>query len=282
MFLIIVVLALSSAALISSVVFPWMDDKRLVWQEKKEEVIQTELDSMFYYDKTPKQIVQLYYILPPVFAILSYVAWKHPVASFIGAIVGFFVPTVILKIRDKRRRAKFNGQILDGIMLLSSSLKGGLSLLQCFEVLSEEMQPPISQEFGLLVRENKMGVTIEESLKRLKKRMNMSDLDLVINSILVARETGGDLTKVFSRLCTTIRDNQKLKENIKTLTLQGRLQGIIMSILPFVFVWWTLQFNKHHFDIMFEHEIGRILLGVAVVLQIVGMFLIRKISIIKV
>ena len=282
MFLIIIVLAISSAALISFAVLPWLDERRIGWQAKKEKVIETELDSMFYYDKTPKQIVQFYYILPPIFAIVAYLAWQNGIASFAGALLGFFIPTAILRIRDARRRKKFQGQILDGIMLLSSSLKGGLSLLQSFEVLTEEMPAPISQEFGLAVKENKMGVTIEESLKRLKKRMHISDLDLVVNSMLVARETGGDLTKIFSRLCTTIRDNQKLKENIKTLTLQGKLQGLIMSALPFIFVWWTLQFNKHHFDIMLEHETGRMLLGLAIVLQIVGMFMIRKISTIKV
>ena len=88
--------------------------------------------------------------------------------------------------------------------------------------------------------------------------------------------------KVLSRLTTTIRDNRKLKDSIKTLTLQGRLQGIIMSALPFMFVWWVINFNKKHFDIMFQNDTGRMLLIAAVVLQIIGMFLIRKFSIIKI
>jgi tight adherence protein B len=185
--------------------------------------------------------------------------------------------------REKKRRQRFENQLLDAIMILSSSLKGGLSLLQGLEVLVEEMPAPMNQEIGLVLRENKMGITIEDSLKNLNKRMSsVEELSLVVNSILVARETGGDLIKVFSRLSITIRDNRKLKDSIKTLTLQGRLQGIIMSILPFLFIWWVLTFNRHHFDYMLQNEIGKILLFVAVFLQIAGIILIRKFSTIKV
>ena len=165
---------------------------------------------------------------------------------------------------------------------MSSSLKGGLSLLQALEVLIEEMPAPMAQEIGLVVRENKMGVSLEDSLKHLNKRMNMEELNLVINSILVARETGGELTKVFSRLTTTIRDNRKLKDSIKTLTMQGRMQGLIMSVLPFLFIFWVINFNREHFDIMLQSEIGRTLLFIAGILQIAGMFLIRKFSAIKI
>jgi len=157
---------------------------------------------------------------------------------------------MVIKIMEKKRVEKFAGQLVDGLMVISSALKGGLSLLQALEVLVEEMPPPISQEFGLILRENKIGLTLEESLRRLNGRLKLEELGLMINSVLVARETGGDLTKVFSRLATTIRDNRKLKENIRTLTLQGRLQGIIMSLLPFVFAWWVMTTNKEHFDIM--------------------------------
>lgn len=281
LFLIIVLSVGGAICLLSAVILPLMDKRRMTWQGKQEKAIAKELDKMFYYDKSPRQIVQLYYILPPLLALIGFVLSKSKIALFAGPLLGLTIPTFILRIRDARRRKKFQDQLLDAIMLLSSCLKGGLSLLQSFEVLVEEMPAPISQEFGLAVRENKMGVTLEDSLRGLNRRMNMEELNLVVNSVLVARETGGDLTKVFSRLCTTIRDNMKLKENIQTLTLQGRLQGLIMTALPIVFFFWVMQNNKHHFDIMLESELGRTLLVIAVVLQVIGMFLIRKFSIIK-
>jgi tight adherence protein B len=144
------------------------------------------------------------------------------------------------------------------------------------------MPAPISQELGLVVRENRMGIPLEECLKRLNKRMNLEELGLVVNALLVARETGGELPKVFSRLTVTIRDNRKLRENIKTLTLQGRMQGMIMSFLPIAFVGWVVSVNKNHFDIMLQTNMGRMLLIAAVVLQAVGMILIKIFSTIKI
>ena len=247
------------------------------WQQKKEATIAKEMDKMFY-NKNPKKIAMLYFILPIVLGSGSYIILQSPVFAIFGALISLMIPKLILKIRYKNRIQKFNGQLLDAINMLSSCLKGGLSLLQGFEVLVEEMPAPMSEELGLVVRENKMGIPLEESLVRLNKRLNIEELSLVINALLVSRETGGELTKVFSRLSVTIRDNRKLKESIKTLTLQGRLQGAIMSFLPIVFVAWVLSTNKHHFDVMLNSDIGRMLLIAAVVLQIVGMFLIKIFS----
>ena len=224
----------------------------------------------------------LYYILPIAFGFSGLIFLKSPFFLIFGALIGVAIPNLILKMRFKRRVEKFNNQLLDAINMLASCLKGGLSLLQGIEVLVEEMPAPINQELGLVIRENKMGISLEESLTRLNKRMNLEELGLVVNALLVARETGGELTKVFSRLSVTIRDNHKLKENIKTLTLQGRMQGAIMSFLPIVFVAWVLSVDRHHFDIMLNNDLGRMLLVGAVVLQIIGMLLIKIFSIIKI
>lgn len=281
LFLLIIILITGAILLLSMALTAPFIERLKSWEEKKAEKVGVELDKLFY-DKSPKQIVRLYFILPPILAAAGMLAFNSVLFVAAGALLGLFIPNFILKIRNDQRRQKFNHQILDAIMILSSSLKGGLSLLQALEVLIEEMPPPMSQEIGLVVRENKMGVLLEESLEHLNKRMDMEELRLVINSILVARETGGDLTKVFSRLSTTIRDNRKLKDNIRTLTLQGRMQGVIMSILPFLFIWWVVGFNRQHFDIMLQNELGRTLLFIAVILQIVGMILIRKFSTIRI
>jgi len=280
--LLVIILLGLSIYILTSVLLPLVESARKDWQAGKEKDIGKQLDNMFYYDRTPAQVVQLYYILPPVFALVAWIFFKDNSALIIAALLGLAIPGIMLKIRDKRRRQKFEQQILDSILLLSSCLKGGLSLLQAFEVLVEETPAPMNQEMGLVVRENKMGITLEESLKRLNKRMYSEELTLVVNSILVARETGGDLTKVFSRLCTSIRDNRKLKDSIKTLTLQGRLQGIIMSVLPILFFSWVMIFNKDHFNIMLQTDLGKTLLIIAAALQVIGMVLIHKFSKIKI
>lgn len=277
MFLVIVFLILSSVILIAYSLLPYFLDKMKVWQDRQERVVNREMDKMFY-DKNPKGLTRLYFILPFILGAAGYFIFQNIIFSGLGFAVGIAIPNFMIKMRVAKRKAQFGDQLLDAINLISSSLKGGLSLLQAIEVVVEEMPPPVSQELGLVVRENKMGVAFEESLDNLKKRMDIEELGLIVNSILVARETGGDLTKVLSRLSTTIRDNRKLKENIKTLTLQGRMQGAIMSFLPILFVIWVVSVNKGHFDVMFQNDLGRMLLVIAVVLQVVGMILIRKFS----
>ncbi|MDO8661651.1 MAG: type II secretion system F family protein [Candidatus Omnitrophota bacterium] len=281
MIIIISLFIILSVVLIAWSAFPLFLKPIESWRQEKEAKVAQQMDQMFY-DKSPKAIVRLYFILPILFGAAGYFILQSYIPVVIGIVLGLAIPNLILKIRLARRKQKFNDQLLDTITMLSSCLKGGLSLLQGFEVLVEEMPAPMNQELGLLLKENKMGVPFEESLVRLNKRMDIEELGLVVNALLVSRETGGELTKVFSRLTTTIRDNRKLKESIKTLTMQGRLQGAIMSLLPILFVIWVLSVDKHHFDIMLTSDIGRMLLVLAVVLQVVGMFLIRKFSIIKI
>lgn len=281
MFLLLSILILCSVVLISLSLLPIVMRKIQSWQQKKEAVVAKEMDKMFY-DKSPKGIVMLYFILPLILGVGGYFLLQSPIFMIFGAFIGAAIPNFILKMRYKMRINKLNDQLLDAVNMLSSCIKGGLSLLQGLEVLVEEMPAPMSQEMGLVVRENKMGIPLEECLERLNKRTNIDEFGLVINAILVARETGGELPKVFSRLTVTIRDNRKLKESIKTLTLQGRMQGAIMSFLPIVFVAYVLSVNKHHFDIMLNSDIGRMLLIIAVILQAAGMVLIRMFSTIKI
>ena len=280
MLILLAILILCSVVLISLSLLPFFVQKIQSWQYQQEAVVAKEMDKMFY-DKNPKNIVMLYYILPFILGAAGYVFLQSQIFIVLGVIIGIAIPNFILKTRAKVRVMKFNDQLLDAINMLSSCIKGGLSLLQGLEVLVEEMPAPMNQEMGLVVRENKMGIPLEECLKRLEKRMNIDELGLVVNALLVARETGGELPKVFSRLTVTIRDNRKLRESIKTLTLQGRMQGIIMSFLPIVFVVWVLSVNKHHFDIMLNSDLGRMLLIAAVIMQAVGMLLIKIFSTIK-
>lgn len=136
----------------------------------------------------------------------------------------------------------------------------------------------MSQEFNLLIRENRMGVGIEECLQHLRKRMRSDDMDLIVTAILVARETGGDLTTTFRQLVFTIRERNKLIGKVKALTVQGRMQGLVMSLLPVAFAGFAFKTNPHFFDIMFRDKTGQFLIGYAIVSYIIGIFLIKVFS----
>lgn len=274
---IIFILVFCSAGLFSWELTPVFT--KLFWRQytKKLNKLEKQLEDIFMWEEIKK--FSLYFTLSPlVFATLFFLFFRNFLITLVGFVIGFFLPAFVIRILQALRKKKLQTQLLDTIMYLSSSLKGGLSFLQTIEIITEEMPPPISQEFSLVVRQHKMGMGLEESLTRLSRRMQIEELDLLINSILVAREMGGDLIRVLNRLCDTIRDNQKLKQSIATLTLQGKIQGAVMSFLPIVFGMWVFTFNRRHFDIMFSTELGRTLLFICVFLQIMGMLLIRRFS----
>jgi len=123
-----------------------------------------------------------------------------------------------------------------------------------------------------------MGVSFEEALLHLKKRMHSEDLDLIVTAMSIARETGGQLPAVFSKLVFTIKERQTLRGKVAALTIQAKLQGLIMSLLPVIFVIVVYRFNPEHFQFLLKDSLGRMLLAYAVFSQIVGGILIFKFS----
>lgn len=228
-------------------------------------------------EKEKKHIEKTYFILPLIFGIAGIILFKNLIGVS-GIVVGFAFAGILIKARQAQRRAKIEQQLVDALMLLSGSLKAGYSLIQAISVVAEEMTSPIKEEFEILLRENQMGMPLEESLYKLKRRVRSDELDLIVIAILVARETGGDLTKTFGQLVGTIRERDKLQRKVKVLCVQGRLQGWIMMLLPIAFAMFIYNINKHSFDFMLKDPLGKGLLIWAVISEILGIFFIRKLS----
>jgi len=213
-----------------------------------------------------------------VLAILGFFIFHNLIGFFAGGLLGVMLPSMIANFSKGTRRNKFVKQLNDVLTIASSSLRGGLSLIQTFEAISEDMDKPSSDEFSLLIREVRMGVSLEEALRRLAKRMPSDEIDLIVSAVLVSRETGGDIIKTFSNLITTMRDKAEVKEMITTLTLQAKIQGFVMFILPFVFIRVVLSTNPKHFDVFFKTDIGKMLMMAAVILEMISVFLIYQFS----
>lgn len=273
----IMILSVGSVGLLSYQVFPALADKLLRSQTKKAEVDTDRMKIMFINVRTNKLIL-IYTLLPIVLGGIGLAMIGNFIGAVVGGIIGLLLPNIIIKQMDSARKHKFTNQLVDALLLLSSSLKGGLSLVQAFEAVATEMPAPINQEFATVLNENKMGISLDESLKKLNERIPSVDLNLIVTAILLARETGGNLPEIFTNLIASMREKRKIAENVMTLTLQGRLQGIIMSLLPIGFALFVFKSNPDFFQIMMDTEIGRILLMVCVGLEVVGIFLIRKIS----
>jgi tight adherence protein B len=248
------------------------------YQSKKVKEATAKLDELYVY--VPQKKLKLIYTLVPLgTGLVGFVLTKNVWLGAAAMIFGLIVPAIVIKVLAAKRLATFEHQLIDGLMILTSSLRGGLSLLQAIEELVNEIPPPIQQEFAMVLKEVKMGVPLDEALERLNKRVKSDELNLVITAILVARETGGNLSEPFSRLVNTMRERDKIQSKVKTLTMQARLQGIIMSAIPVLFAITVYYFlNPEFFRMMISHQVGRMLLWIALCLEIVGSFFLRKFS----
>ena len=215
---------------------------------------------------------------PFLFGGVGFIVFQNTAAAIAAAIFGFVAPSLVIKILEKKRREKFKTQLPDVLGMLSSSLKAGLSLSQAIEVVVEEMPAPASQEFAMVAKETKMGLSLEQSFEGLYKRIQMEELNMLAIAILIAKETGGNLAIIFDTLVNTLREKNRVMEQIKTLTLQGRWQGIIMSALPIVFAVFAFKTNPQYLELMLNSQIGRGLLIYAVISEILGVIIIQRIS----
>lgn len=194
-----------------------------------------------------------------------------------GAGAGYFVPVVFLKIKIDKRVKAFNDQLGDCLILVANSLRTGYSFMQALEMVSREMPQPIADEFGRVLKEMGLGVSTEQAMNNLAKRVNSDDLDLVITAVLIQRQVGGNLAEVLDNIAGTIRERVKIKGQIKTLTAQGRISGIIISLLP-VGIGSVIYFiNPEYIGLLFIHPVGKAMLVAGVVSQLMGILLIRRI-----
>jgi len=179
--------------------------------------------------------------------------------------------------KTAKRRKAFNSQLGDALILIANSLRTGYSFMQASDMVAQEMRPPISSEFARAVKEMNLGVTIEEALANLGKRINSEDLDLVLTAVLIQRQVGGNLSEVLDNIARTIRERVRIRGEIRTLTAQGRISGVIVSLLPIVLGLIIYLLNPEYVKLLFVHPFGKILLGVAGLGQVIGILVIRRI-----
>ena len=224
---------------------------------------------------------RLYLIAPVALSIIGLI-FSPPEFRFpgvmAGVIAGVILPNMWIKHLINKRKSKFKDQMMDALMIMSSSFRGGLSLIQAIETVVDEMPDPIHHEFSIILGENKMGVSLDETLTRLYKRLPSPGLQQMITATLLARETGGNLPAIFSRIIQSIRERKKVEQNLITLTVQGKLQAVVMTGLPVLFIFAVSGSNPQFFDPMLHTPIGHKALILCAVLWVLGALCVVKIS----
>jgi len=197
--------------------------------------------------------------------------------GLMGGMIGFGMPLLILGIKIEKRRKAFNDQLGDTITLIANALRTGYSFMQSIEMVSREMPKPIGEEFARVLKEMNLGVVTEEALNNMTNRVKSEDLDLAITAVLIQRQVGGNLAVVLDSIANTIRERIKIKGQIKTLTAQGRISGIIIGMLPIVMGGAIYLLNPEYMRILFVDPLGKAMLIAGLVSQCIGMLVIRKI-----
>jgi len=133
---------------------------------------------------------------------------------------------------DGKRRAKFNAQLPEALATMSNALRAGFSISQAFDSVVEQGEAPMCEEFAILQQQLKVGMSFDAALESLSQRVGSDDLTLVTTAILISRKTGGNVTEIFDKISDTIRGRMRIERKVKSLTAQGRLQGIVVSLMP--------------------------------------------------
>jgi tight adherence protein B len=158
---------------------------------------------------------------------------KNPIFGIAGGILGFYLPNLVVSLKKAQRVAAFNDQILDCLIMLSNGLKAGYSLLQAMEMVSREAPPPMSTELRRVLKENSLGMNLEDALRALNSRVESEDWDLVTTVVLIQRQVGGNLAEILDKIGHTIRQRMRIKGDIQTKTAQAKISGLLVGALPF-------------------------------------------------
>lgn len=199
-------------------------------------------------------------------------------AGVIAAVGVFPLPRILLRYLKKKRIRKFNEQLEDALLSMSSSLKAGFSINQALESIAGERRNPISFEFQLLIHELRLGVSLDVALQKMADRLECADFDLTAVAILTARQTGGELTSTLERLAAVIRERIRITARIRALTAQGRMQAVIIGLMPVALFIAMLKIAPDMMNAFFSTVPGILCLLGVIVLDVTGFFMIRKIT----
>ena len=194
-----------------------------------------------------------------------------------GGAVGFMIPAVYAAWLRGRRISQLNSQLVEALQLISNSLRSGFAFTQSVEMAVRQLESPMKEELERFLQDNALGARSDEALRNLVERTGSYDIEMMVTVILVQRTTGGNLSEILDNVAETIRERERLQGEIRALTASQRLTGMILSVYPLLL---GALFTLIAYDLMkvlWETETGRVLLGIAAILQVLGFIVIRRV-----
>lgn len=207
-----------------------------------------------------------------IFVLTGSVLYMLAAAAF-----GSMGPYMYIKRRKRQRLEAFEEAFPEAIDLLARSIRAGHAFATGLKVVAEESQEPVAGEFRTVFEEQKFGLPLEESMLGLADRIDLVDIRILVTAILVQRDVGGNLAEILDKISYTIRERFQIQRQIRVYTAQGRMTGYLLAVLPIIMGFLIYMLNAEYMSILFTAPVGRLLIAAALVLQVIGFIVIRRI-----
>jgi tight adherence protein B len=240
------------------------------------ETTKISLEDMFLFVDPQKIFISnllLFFIVPIVF----YFLFDSIFFSLVAGIVALVLPRLLYGYLKKRRSLKLVDQLPDALNMLAGSMRSGASFQIAMDLVAKEAPKPFSQELSLVLREQKLGVSLEDAFESFNKRMGIEDVNLMVSAIVIAKDVGGNLAETLERLASTLRQKAAMEGKIRALTSQGKLSGIVVSLLPVFLAVVLNSMDPEAMRPLFETYYGWAVMAVVAVMIILGGVFIKKI-----
>ena len=209
--------------------------------------------------------------------VVSYIISKKWYVGVLLAIVVVMAEWIYVLLKIDRREAAFTNQLGDCLMMVANAMRAGFSFLQAMDLVSKEMEPPMSTEFQHVMRDISLGATVERALDDMDQRVSSSDFSLVVTAVLIQQQVGGDLAHILDTISGTIQDRIRMRREVRTLTAQGRMSGWVLAALPFALGALISVTNPSYIEPLFTERIGQMAIAFAIILVLIGFLVIQRI-----
>ncbi len=216
------------------------------------------------------------FALALVLLLVTFMLTRNVLIALPMAPIGYFLPRWYVGSRRRQRQAKINGQLEEMLNLVSNSLKSGYGLMQSFEYASRQLGPPLADELKRMLQEANLGAGAEVAIEALAERIASADMEMVVTAITIQKSVGGNLAQTLDNVAYTMRERDRIRGEIRTLTSQQRMTGIIIGGLPIFVGGIMFAINPDYMLPLFTDSMGKILLLIAVGMEALGIVLIRS------
>ena len=230
----------------------------------------------------PARFLMISMGLAVIAAVICLVSGLHPALAPVAGVAMAILPVFWCLFKRKRRLAAFQKQLPDALELIGRALRAGHSLAAGFQLVAGEMADPVGTEMGRVYEEQNLGIPLDEALEDLAERIPNLDLRFFATAVVLQRQTGGDLAEILDKIGHLVRERFQVWGQVQALTGEGRLSGVVLLALPPVLFAAIYRLNPEYIEILFSDPLGKKMLIFAVIMQIIGALVIRKIVDIKV